>query len=282
MIRRRMTLKRVDPWSVLKFGFVANLSLLAILLLGSAVVWFFVQRLELIGKVCEIATEMGFVECGVNGGNLFKMLFLLGLLGVVIQTGLVVFLAFLYNLIADLVGGLTFTFVDDTPGAAARGDVPATRGRVAGTFTDTTASPAARPSSSSSSSSSSEAAARSGSGSSSGRPPVPPIGSSPSGDRPSTPAGAGSGSTGSGSTGNAPARDAGAPRPSWSPASEQTRQTPTTPAPGGGSSSGTTPGGGTSPARPQEGAGPGERMWGDRPSAPERRDDRDDTWRPGT
>lgn len=122
MVRRRLTLKRIDPWSMLKFGFVANLSLLAIWLLGAGVVWFFIQRLQLISKVCEIATEVGFVECGVNGGNLFRAVLLLGLLGVIIQTGLAVFLAFLYNLIADLVGGLTFSFVDDTPGAAARGE----------------------------------------------------------------------------------------------------------------------------------------------------------------
>lgn len=128
MVRRRLTLKRIDPWSTLKFGFIANLSLLAIWMLGAGVIWFFVQRLQLIDKVCSIATDMGFVECGVNGGNLFRALFLLGLLGVVINTGLVVFLAFLHNLIADLVGGLSFSFVDDTPGAAARGEVSRTAG----------------------------------------------------------------------------------------------------------------------------------------------------------
>ncbi|MBW3657089.1 MAG: DUF3566 domain-containing protein [Actinobacteria bacterium] len=136
MVRRRLTLKRIDPWSVLKFGFVANLSLLAIGMLGFAVVWFFIERLRLIDQVCEIAIEMGFSACGINGGNLFRALFLLGLLGVVIQTGLMVFLAFLFNLIADLVGGLTFSFIDETPGAAARGDVPASSGRTTGTVTE--------------------------------------------------------------------------------------------------------------------------------------------------
>lgn len=130
MVRRRLTLKRIDPWSVLKFGFVANLSLLAIWLLGGLVMWFFVRRLRLIEKVCDIALDVGFTSCGVNGGNLFRAMLLLGLLGVVIQTGLVVFFAFLANLITEVTGGLSFTFADDTAGAAGRGEVTtATGGR---------------------------------------------------------------------------------------------------------------------------------------------------------
>lgn len=129
MVRRRLTLKRIDPWSVLKFGFVANLSLLAIWLLGGAVMWFFVRRLQLIEKVCSIATDVGFTSCGVNGGNLFRAMLLLGVLGVVIMTGLVVFFAFLANLIAELTGGLSFTFADDTAGAAGRGEVASDTGR---------------------------------------------------------------------------------------------------------------------------------------------------------
>lgn len=121
MARRRLTLKRIDPWSVLKFGFVVNLALLAIWLLGAGVIWFFIRQLQLIDKVCEIARDVGFVECGVNGGNLFRALLLLGLLGTVIQTGLMVFLAFLHNLIADLVGGLQFTFNDESAPSASGG-----------------------------------------------------------------------------------------------------------------------------------------------------------------
>lgn len=118
MARTRVTIRRVDPWSVLKFGFVANLVLLGIQLLAGAVVWYVIQRLELIQTVCELAANVGFEECGVDGGALFDTFLVLGLLGVVIQTGILVFLTFLANLIFDLTGGIGITLEDDrrTPG----------------------------------------------------------------------------------------------------------------------------------------------------------------------
>jgi hypothetical protein len=113
--RRRLTIKRLDPWSVLKFGAVANLALLAIFLLVMGVVWFIIERLELVDQACGIATDIGFTSCGINAGNLFQALVLLGLLWAVVQTAVFVFLAFLHNLIADLTGGLVIGIVDDTP-----------------------------------------------------------------------------------------------------------------------------------------------------------------------
>ncbi|MTV25234.1 hypothetical protein FTX61_07410 [Nitriliruptoraceae bacterium ZYF776] len=115
MARRRLTVKRIDPWSVLKFGAVVNLALLAIGLLVLAVAWFIIERLGLVDQACDIAFEVGFTACGINAGNLFRALVLLGLLGVVVQTAVLVFLSFLHNLIADLTGGLTLSVIDDTP-----------------------------------------------------------------------------------------------------------------------------------------------------------------------
>ncbi|MCA1782045.1 MAG: DUF3566 domain-containing protein [Intrasporangiaceae bacterium] len=112
--RRRMTVKRIDPWSMLKFGFIANVVFLAIFLMLLGVVWFIIDRLQLIDQVCGIATDVGFTECGINAPNLFRSTILLGLLWVVIQTAVLVFLAFLYNLIADLTGGIGLTIVDDS------------------------------------------------------------------------------------------------------------------------------------------------------------------------
>lgn len=115
MARTRTTIRRIDPWSVLKFGFVANLVLLGVYLLVGAVAWSFVRRLQLVETVCDLARSVGYRECAVDGQALFDTLLVLGLLGVVIQTGVFVFLAFLANLIFDLVGGIAITLEDDAP-----------------------------------------------------------------------------------------------------------------------------------------------------------------------
>lgn len=125
--RRRMTLRRIDPWSVLKFGAVVNVCLLVIVLLGSIIVWFAVRQLGIIDQACGLATDVGFENCAVNGGNLFRYLLLLGLLWIVIQTGLFVFFAFLHNLIADLVGGVAVTLSEDGTVAGAGGTQRARR-----------------------------------------------------------------------------------------------------------------------------------------------------------
>ncbi|MDP9022948.1 MAG: DUF3566 domain-containing protein [Actinomycetota bacterium] len=106
MARRKMTVRRIDPWSVLKFGAIVNACILVIALLGFGLVWFLIRQLGIIEQACQLATDVGFEECGINGGNLFRMLLLLGILGVIIATGLMVLFTFLYNLIADLIGGI--------------------------------------------------------------------------------------------------------------------------------------------------------------------------------
>jgi hypothetical protein len=111
--RRRMTVKRLDPWSVLKFGAFANVVLYAVFLLVAGVVWFIIDRLQLVDQACEIALDIGFTSCGVNAGNLFQVLALLGGMWVIVQTAILVFLAFLHNLIADLTGGLVIGVIDD-------------------------------------------------------------------------------------------------------------------------------------------------------------------------
>lgn len=158
MVRRHLTVKRIDPWSVLKLGMLANLALLGIGMLTAGVAWFVIARLELITRFCELASDIGFRGCQPEAGQVFRALLLLGLLWVVIQTAVLVFLSFLHNLLADLTGGLTISVADDTPGSAARGEAPA-RSTTTGLSSDRSSSQGAstRPRRA-------------------GAPPVPPIG----------------------------------------------------------------------------------------------------------
>jgi hypothetical protein len=126
VVRRRMTIKRLDPWSVLKFGAVANIVLFAILMLVAGVIWYIIDQLQLVDQACDIATDVGFTSCGVNAGNLFRALALLGGMGVIVGTAVLVFWSFLYNLISDLTGGIAIHVLEE--GAPAR-SAGATTGR---------------------------------------------------------------------------------------------------------------------------------------------------------
>ena len=130
MARRRVTVRRIDPWSVLKFSFLVHLVGLLVLLLTSVVAWYFIRRLELVETLCELASQVSIQNCGVDADALFRALATLGALGVVVLTGIAVFSSFLANLIFDLTGGVELTLLDDTPvrqpGTRSRADAAAT------------------------------------------------------------------------------------------------------------------------------------------------------------
>jgi hypothetical protein len=132
VVRRRMTIKRLDPWSMLKFGAVASVVTFAIAMLVAGVIWFIIDRLQLVDQICGIAIDVGFTSCGVESGNVFRALALLGGMGVIVLTAVLVFSAFLYNLIADLTGGLTIGVLEETAppvrSAAASQQTPTTSG----------------------------------------------------------------------------------------------------------------------------------------------------------
>lgn len=115
MVRRRLAVKRIDPWSMLKFAAVANLVLFIVLLLIAAMVWFIIDRLALIDQACEIATEIGFRRCVVDGGTVMRVSALLAGMIAIVNTAVLVFAAFLHNLIADLTGGLVLGIAEEGP-----------------------------------------------------------------------------------------------------------------------------------------------------------------------
>ena len=122
MARRRMVLRTIDPFSVLKFGAVANLAVAAIGVLAGTFVIRAVAGAGLVEQVCGIAEDVGFLTCDLDPGRWSRQLLLLGLIWAVVQTVLGVLLAVLYNLIAGITGGIGV--VMDVEGGMARPVAP--------------------------------------------------------------------------------------------------------------------------------------------------------------
>ncbi len=112
VVRRKVTVRHVDPWSVLKLSLIFYFCVLLVLMLGVAVFWSIVNRLGVIEQALGVLLELN-LEVTVNAGNIGRALFLIGLLNVALFTGINVFLAFLYNLVSDLLGGLRLTLAEE-------------------------------------------------------------------------------------------------------------------------------------------------------------------------
>ena len=110
--RARLVLRKIDPWSVLKFSLLFYFCLLLIMLLGSAIIFAILKSFGVIENIEKLVRELSDATFQVSGGAIFRWLFLFGLLGAVVASAVTVFLAFLYNLIADVVGGIEVTVAE--------------------------------------------------------------------------------------------------------------------------------------------------------------------------
>lgn len=105
-------MRKVDPWSVLKLSLLFYFCALLVVMLALTVFWAVVNQLGLVDHLLDFLAELQLV-IEIRGGMIARAVFLIGLLNVVLWSGINVFLAFLYNLIADLVGGLRLTLVEE-------------------------------------------------------------------------------------------------------------------------------------------------------------------------
>jgi hypothetical protein len=111
--RVRRTIKYIDPLSVLKLSFVYYVVFLALWLVVVAILYSILESMGLFDTL-EDVSEGFALGWDVNITLFFveKWAFLIGLVLVVVGSLVNVFLAFLYNLGSDLVGGIEMTFVE--------------------------------------------------------------------------------------------------------------------------------------------------------------------------
>lgn len=111
--RVKRTLRHVDPVSVLKLSAFYYAVFLVIWMLFAAVVYFILKSAGTFDKIEKIATSFAFsLHLHITLLWVEKWAFLIGLIFLVIASIVNLFLAFVYNFAADIVGGVEMTFME--------------------------------------------------------------------------------------------------------------------------------------------------------------------------
>jgi hypothetical protein len=106
-------IRDIDPWSVFKVGLAFHLVCYFVTLISLVLLWNVAQSTGTLDNVENFMESFGWETFRFDGSELFGSLWILGLLGVILGTGLWVLLATVFNLITDLVGGVRVTVLEE-------------------------------------------------------------------------------------------------------------------------------------------------------------------------
>ncbi|HZK51376.1 MAG TPA: DUF3566 domain-containing protein [Actinomycetota bacterium] len=113
--RVKRTVKRVDPWSVLKMSLFYYAIFFVVWMIGVAVLFSFIESTGVFQTIEEIGDGMEVEELAtfeISMGVVMRWAAYIGGALVLLATVVNVILAFLYNLGSDIVGGVEMTFVE--------------------------------------------------------------------------------------------------------------------------------------------------------------------------
>lgn len=103
--RAKLVLRRLDPWSVLKFSLMFYFCMLLVGVLAFAAVWLILLNMGLFETLTTFAADFSF-DIGFSAGAVFRWYIVIGLVGVLLWTVATVLLTLLFNLVNDITGGL--------------------------------------------------------------------------------------------------------------------------------------------------------------------------------
>lgn len=115
----RLTLSRIDPWSVMKMAFLLSIAIGIMIVVAAFVFWYALNDLgvftsidETIRKIVGTESELDILQY-VERDRVVSLAMIIAVVDVVLMTALSTIGAFLYNVVAALVGGVHMTLTDD-------------------------------------------------------------------------------------------------------------------------------------------------------------------------
>ncbi|MGN9812431.1 DUF3566 domain-containing protein [Micromonospora sp. BQ11] len=117
--RARLNLKRIDPWSVMKFAFAVSVVLFIVVVVATSVLYLALDAMGVFTSVNDSLRDLVNAGGGqsangfqVTARGVILSSALIGLVNVVLFTALATLGAFVYNVCADLVGGIELTLAE--------------------------------------------------------------------------------------------------------------------------------------------------------------------------
>ncbi len=120
--RVRLTVQRIDPWSVFKISFLVSVALGIAGVVMVAVLWTVLSGMNVFGTLNEFIVQVTSGEDNastfdlmnyVGFGRVVALAVVVGVVNVILLTALATLTAFLYNVCSALVGGAHLTLSDE-------------------------------------------------------------------------------------------------------------------------------------------------------------------------
>ncbi len=113
-----LTLAKIDPWSVLKIGFVVAVAAGIVTVIAVIILWFVLDGMNVFGSLETFLEGLGstsFLDLleYIRLPRVISYATILGIANVILITAISTLGALLYNLVASLVGGIRVSLMDE-------------------------------------------------------------------------------------------------------------------------------------------------------------------------